>query len=380
MADSSPCIGINAQIVTFSANYRQAGVSRFTEQMVRALQRRDTSGRYTVFLNETARGGFNDSANMRFRYTRLPAAKPVVRILWEQAVLPLLATRLDVLHCPVNVLPTVLSCPAVLTIHDLTFLRYPERFRPERQRYLAALTGFSARRARRIMTDSANTKQDVSELLNVPPERIEVVYPGVDEGFQPPAEEDLAEFRRRKGLPGEFILYVGTLEPRKNLEMLVRAYALLLGQGLRRWPLVIGGGRGWMFDAMFAEVERNNLVDQVVFPGYIDSRELPLWYAAASVFVYPSLYEGFGLPALEAMACGTPVIVSNASSLPEVVGDAGAQVDPHRADDLAATLAEVLQSKAKREQMAAAGLTRAASFTWDKAADQITRVYRQVTP
>jgi glycosyltransferase involved in cell wall biosynthesis len=372
-------VGINAQIVTFSASYRQAGVSRFTEQMVRALQRRDTSTHYSVFLNDTARGGFTDSPNMRFRYTRLPAARPAVRILWEQALLPAYAAGLDVLHCPVNVLPMLTPCPAVLTIHDLTFLRFPERFRPERQKYLATLTKLSAKKARRVMTDSANTKRDVAELLHVPPERIDVVYPGLDEAFHPVSPNELAEFRRGKGLPDEFILYVGTLEPRKNVDALVRAYSLLVAKGFRGWPLVIAGGRGWMFDHIFAEVERNDLVDDVLFPGYVPAEELAYWYGAASVFVYPSLYEGFGLPALEAMACGTPVVVSNASSLPEVVGDAGAQVDPRRTDELAETLAEILQSSRRREQMAAAGLQRAASFTWDRAAEQVMRVYREAS-
>ncbi|HLG71321.1 MAG TPA: glycosyltransferase family 1 protein [Chloroflexota bacterium] len=372
-------VGINAQIVTFRAGYRQAGVSRFTAQMVRALQERDTGARYSVFVNETARGGFTDSSNMRFHYTRLPAGKPVVRILWEQMVLPVLAARLDVLHCPVNVLPVAAPCPAVLTIHDLTFLRYPERFRAERQRYLATLTRFSARRARRIMTDSANTKRDVAELFGVPPDRIEVVYPGLDDVFHPFEAAEIAEFRGRKGLPEEFLLYVGTLEPRKNVPLLLRAYRLLLARGLERWPLIIGGGRGWMFDDIYREVEQGGLSDHVRFAGYIDPAELPYWYAAATAFVYPSLYEGFGLPALEAMACGTPVVVSNTSSLPEVVGDAGLQVDPTSVDELADALGEVLESKARREQMSAEGLRQAASFTWEKAATQLTDIYRQAS-
>ncbi|HLY67979.1 MAG TPA: glycosyltransferase family 1 protein, partial [Chloroflexota bacterium] len=332
--------GINAQIVSFASSYRQAGVSRFTEQMVRALQGRDAGIRYSVFLNDTARGGFSDSATMRFHYTRLPTSKPALRIAWEQALLPWLATGLDVLHCPVNVLPAVSTCPAVLTIHDLTFLRYPDRFRRERRTYLAAMTRLSAARASRIMTDSANTKRDVMELFNVAAENIEVVYPGVDDVFRPHDHKEIGEFRARRGLPEQFILYVGTLEPRKNVELLIQAYSLLVSRGLGHWTLVIGGGQGWMFDRIFGEVERLGLTDRVLFPGYIDADELPQWYSAASVFVYPSLYEGFGLPALEAMACGTPVVVSNCSSLPEVVGDAGLLVDPHSPDELAERLAE----------------------------------------
>jgi glycosyltransferase involved in cell wall biosynthesis len=350
-------------------------VSRFTEQMLRALQSRDVDASYSVFLNDTARGGFTDSSNMRFRYTRLPAAKPVVRILWEQTILPTLAAGLDVVHCPVNVLPVCLPCPAVLTIHDLTFLRFPDRFRTERQRYLAVLTRLSAKRAQRITTDSANTRNDVAELFDVPAERIEVVYPGLDEAFHPVPEAELADFRQRKDLPEEFILYVGTLEPRKNVSSLIRAYAQLDPD----CPLLIAGGRGWMYEDMFREVERLGLEERVIFTGYVPPDELTLWYAAATVFVYPSLYEGFGLPALEAMACGTPVIVSNASSLPEVVRDAGIQVDPYRTDELAEALAEVLRSKAKHEQMRAAGLEQAASFTWEKAASQLARIYRSVS-
>ncbi|HEX6513463.1 MAG TPA: glycosyltransferase family 1 protein, partial [Chloroflexota bacterium] len=242
-------VGINAQLVTFGATYRQAGVSRFTEQMVRALQRRDTTACYSVFLNETARGGFSDSANMRFHYSPAALQRPALRILWEQLALPARSAGLDVLHCPVNVLPVLNRCPAVLTIHDLTFLRYPDRFRPERRNYLAALTRVSARKARRIMTDSANTKQDVAELLNVQPERIDVVYPGLDEQvFHQLAAAEVAEFRRQKGLPEQFVLYVGTLEPRKNVERLIQAYSVLVARGLDQWPLVIGGAKGWMFE------------------------------------------------------------------------------------------------------------------------------------
>jgi glycosyltransferase involved in cell wall biosynthesis len=370
-------IGINAQIVSLASTYRQAGVSRFTAQAIQALQRRDRSAEYSVFVNDTARGGFSDSTNMRFHRTRLPAGKPAVRILWEQVLLPLQAARLDVLHCPVNVLPLAAPCPTTLTIHDLTFLRFPDRFRPERRRYLAAFTRLSARRARRIMTDSANTKQDVVELLGVPESNVEVVYPGLEDDMRRPSDAALNAFRARKGLPDDFILNVGTLEPRKNVELLIQAYGLLR----RRWPaacpLVIGGAKGWMFDRIFDAVKQDDLQDHVVFPGYLAAEELPYWYAAARVFVYPSLYEGFGLPPLEAMACGTPVIASNASSLPEVVGEAGELIDPHDAEQLAGKLEELLRSNERREHLAQAGQRQAAAFTWTRAADQMARIFRE---
>lgn len=375
-------VGINAQIVTFAANYRQAGVSRFTQQLIQALQLRDRTNSYTVFVNETAnQNDFRNSDNMRFMQSHLPTSKPMVRIVWEQLLLPAIvrANDLDVLHCPVNVAPMMAPCATALTIHDLTFLVFPDRFKRERRNYLRALTRVSARRARRIMTDSAHTKQDVIRLLGVPPDKIDVVYPGLDEAFHRPSQEDVAAFRARHNLPDRFIFNSGTIEPRKNIDQLVRAYGLLVKRGLKSCPLIIGGGTGWLAEGVFAEVERQELGDQIKFLGYVDQAELPLWYAAASLFVYPSLYEGFGLPPLEAMACGTPVITSSASSLPEVVGSAGITVDPTSVDDLASAITEVLESQEKRELMTQAGLRQAATFSWDEAARQTVAVYRQAT-
>ncbi|MDE3074656.1 MAG: glycosyltransferase family 4 protein [Chloroflexota bacterium] len=374
-------VGINAQIVTFSAGYRRAGVSRFTEQLILSLQSRYRSSRFSVFVNETAApGDFTNSANFIYHRSRLPTSLPAVRIAWEQLLLPVIARGMgvDVLHCPVNVSPLLAPCPTALTIHDLTFLLFPDRFNWERQRYLAALTRASARRASRVMTDSEWTKRDVTRLLRVPPEKIQVVYPGLDETFFPRPAEELREFRRQRHLPERFLLYLGTLEPRKNIELLVQAYSLLLKQGLRSCPLVIAGGKGWRFDRIFAEVARHGLTDQVLFPGYVDPADQPLWYGAATLFVYPSLYEGFGLPPLEAMACGTPVITSNASSLPEVVGRAGITVNPNSASDLAGAIAEVLGSQEKRDQMIQAGLRQAATFSWREAAQRTQQVYEQV--
>ncbi len=160
-------------------------------------------------------------------------------------------------------------------------------------------------------------------LLRAAAERVHVVHEGVDETFHPYPEADVSAFRERHGLPEHFILHVGSLEPRKNLPLLMRAYHQLRQQGITEWPLVLAGAKGWLYDDIFRLVEERNLRDDVLFPGFVLYEELPLWYNAADLFVYPSLYEGFGLPALEAMACGTPVVVSAASSLPEVVGSAG---------------------------------------------------------
>ena len=373
-------VGLNAHIVTPSRGYRHAGVSRFTEQLVRTIQERDRSNSYAVFVNDTARGGFHDSANVRFHPAPLPTHRPAVRVFWEQLVLPVQARQLglEVLHCPVNVAPLASPCPTVLTIHDLTFLLFPERFRRERRTYLAALTRLSARRTSRVLTDSLNTKQDVARLLRVPLEKIEVVYPGLEADLRPCAPEAVASFRQRHGLQRDFILFLGTIEPRKNVVGLLNAYARLLRQGLAGYDLVIAGGRGWMASDVFGAVETLDLGSRVRFAGYVPIEDQALWYSSATLFVYPSLYEGFGLPPLEAMACGTPVITSNVSSLPEVVGSAALLVDPNRTQDLTAAIAEVLESPEKQEQMSQAGLHQAAMFTWAQAADRTVAAYRRV--
>jgi glycosyltransferase involved in cell wall biosynthesis len=270
----------------------------------------------------------------------------------------------------------------VLTIHDLTFVRYPDRFHPVKQRYLAGLTRHSARRAVRILADSAATKADVARIFGVDAGRIDVVYPGVDDDFRPynPASRDdaraLAGFRARRGLPERFVLYLGTLEPRKNVDKLVAAFAALVRRGLPH-ALVLAGGTGWNYQAIFRAVETHGLQDRVVVPGYVDRAEQPLWYNAAALFVYPSQYEGFGLPPLEAMACGVPVVTSNTSSLPEVIGGAGVTVDPDDVEALAGAMAGVLRDEGRAAALATAGRARAAGFTWQAAAEGCVAAYRR---
>jgi len=302
----------------------------------------------------------------------------VVRILWEQTVQPfaLRKERVDLLHALAFVTPLLSPCPAVVTIYDLSFLLYPESFKRFKRFYLGLFTRLSARRARRIIAISRSTKRDVIRLLGVPPEKVEVVYCGIDEAFHPLAEDQVAVFRSERGLPERFVLFVGTIEPRKNVARLIEAFSVF------RFPfsdfrLVIGGAKGWFYDDVFARVEELGLEGQVVFPGYIPVSELPLWYNAAELFVYPSLYEGFGLPPLEAMACGTPVITANTSSLPEVVDSAGLTVDPLDVEGLAEAMRRVLGDEVLRREMRERGLQRAKSFSWMKTAQETVQVYQR---
>jgi len=369
-------IGLNAHLLSLKGSYRGAGAYVYIRHLLDHLPSVDPSLCYTAFLGE--RRYRPPSPTLHLQVSRLPTVHPPVRILWEQLVQPWALWRrgIDLLHAMAFVGPLASPCPLVVTIFDLSFLRYPQAFRLGNWLYLRLFTRVSARRARRIIAISKHTKADITHWLGVPPERIEVVYCGVEERFHSlPAEEVLA-FRRKKGLPEQFLLHVGTLEPRKNLSLLLRAYARLRAAGGNPPPLILAGARGWMCEGLFSQVEELGLGDSVHFPGYVRPEELPLWYNAATCFVYPSLYEGFGLPPLEAMACGTPVLSSNAASLPEVVGDAGLLLDPVDEEAWAHELARVLSRPELQRELAERGLDRARRFNWRRAAEETVQVYR----
>jgi glycosyltransferase involved in cell wall biosynthesis len=309
----------------------------------------------------------------------------MLRIAWEQVVQPwvLWRERVDLLHALAFVGPWTTSCPVVVTVYDLSFLFYPEAFRSANRLYLRLGTRYSVQRARRILAISESTRRDVARVYHIPIERIDVARPGVGDEFHPRPPAELEAFRAQRSLPDQYLLFVGTLEPRKNVVQLVEAYAHcchIVGLDGRRseFPrLVLTGGKGWLYDEIFARVEALGLERDILFPGYVPQAELPLWYAAATAFVYPSLYEGFGLPALESMASGTPVITSHASSLPEVVGDAAVLVDPADREALAEAMAQVVSDETVRASLRERGLERAQGFTWAETARNTATSYRR---
>lgn len=297
-----------------------------------------------------------------------------MRVVWEQLALPVVLRTIgaELVHGPVFVGPLLSSCPMVITIHDLSFIRFPALFRPANRLYLSVMTRLSARRARRLIAVSAWTAAETTGLLGIPSERISVIYHGVDPAFRPLPSDEVAEFRHRMGLPPRFILCVGTLEPRKNLVRLVEAFARIRD---RQVGLILVGGKGWFYEELFARIEALDLQERVVCAGYVDNEALPLWYNAATLLAYPSLYEGFGLPVLEAQACGTPVLTSNASSLPEAAGDAAVMVPPDDVEALTAALDMLLSDEALREELRERGLRHAAQFSWQRTALETARVY-----
>jgi glycosyltransferase involved in cell wall biosynthesis len=365
-------VGVNAHLLSLSESYRSAGINWYIHNLLAHLPQADPEIDYTVFLSERR---FRGTLGTQLRLSRLPTYRPPVRIFWEQAIQPWAVHRagVDLVHGPAFVGPQMGGCPSVVTVHDLSFLLYPQNFRAFNRFYLTHFTRRSVHRARRVIAVSESTKQDLIRFYDLSPDKIDVVHNGVDPMFRPLPAEQVEAFCAKQGLPAEFMLFVGTLEPRKNIVGLIEAYARL---PKARPPLMLVGGKGWLYEEIFAHVEALDLADEVYFVGFVLAEDLPWWYNAATVFVYPSLYEGFGLPALEAMACGTPVITSTASSLPEVVGQAGLLVDPADAQALAAVMNRVLAEADLRDEMRTAGLVQAQGFSWSKTASHTVQSYR----
>jgi glycosyltransferase involved in cell wall biosynthesis len=354
-------IGLNAQLLGHAAGYRQTGVSRYVERLLASLPAALRPGDQLVPLRS------GDGV----------AADPRRRAAWEQGILPALAVRrrLDLLHGPVNVVPLAAPCPLIVTVHDLAYLRLPEVVPERRRRYFTALTRLSVRRARRVLAVSESTKRDLVELLGVDERRVAVTPLAADERFRLLSPEALARFRGAAALDRPYVLYLGTIEPRKNLPALLRAFEAIAAD--LPHLLVIVGPDGWMTESFYETLRRMRHRERVRRVGFAPAGDLAAWYGAADLFVFPSRYEGFGLPVLEAMACGTPVVTTNVSSLPEVADEAALCVDP--ADDaaLAGAMRRVLADPALAADLRTRGLARAGEFSWSRTAALTVDAYHR---
>jgi glycosyltransferase involved in cell wall biosynthesis len=370
-------IGINAQLLSHRKSYRNAGVSQYIRHLAGNVGRCAHPHDVHLFVPKSCEDAF---AGCILHRGSAWAERAAARIAWEQTMLPLLVRRysIDVLHSPVHVLPAACPCRSVVTIHDLSAFRFPQAFPPIQRRYLQLFTKRSARKADAVVAISESTRRDVIEMLGVSPDRVSVVLNGVDPSYRPAAEADRQRAADLYGIGPNDVLYLGTLEPRKNIPALITAFSRATKHLPADVRLIVAGARGWMYDSIFKLAEDLGLVERVRFVGYIPAEDHAALYSAAAVFVYPSLYEGFGLPPLEAMACGTPVIASNASSLPEVVGDAGLLVDPRDTDALGDAMIRLLGDSGLRAELRERGLERAAQFSWESSARRTLDVYEQV--
>lgn len=371
-------IGLNALVLRTDASYRNAGPSRYTTNLVEAVLAQPSEYDFTLFLNDRVRTlPFKPARPARVLRTKAPTSRTGIRVLWEHLVAPwhISAAQFDVVHSMLNVVPLAAPTRHVVTVHDLSFMRTPGAHPTHRRWYLTAATWLSARRATAVLADSQATKHDVTELLGVDPAQVHVVYPGREAAFRPRSDASIQAFRREERLDRPFVLFVGTLEPRKNVDVLVRAFDLVARSGFEG-DLVLAGGSGWATQAIDAALLESPVRNRIHRIGYVKQEDLPYWYCAADLVVYPSSYEGFGIPVLEAMASGTPVITSNRSSLPEVAGNAALTVDPQDIPQLAAAMTDVLASPERRTQMSERGLVQARKFDWTVAAEQCLSLYR----
>jgi len=363
-------LGINAHLLSGQAGYRRAGIHHYIANVLSNLTPVEGM-EYLVFTRH--RQGW-ERPDVEVVATRWPTEKRWVRILWEQLAWPLLAVRrrLDLLHSMAFVAPVWRPCPTVVTVYDLSFLHFPNRYPFLQRLYLTTQTRRSCRQARRVVTISQSGKEDVHRFFGVRSEQIDVIYPGVDDAFHPRSAGEVEAFRRQQGLPERFVLHVGTLQPRKNLPTLLKAMARLRRHDL---PLILVGGKGWFYQEIFAQVERLGLREQVRFAGYVPDEVLPLWYSAASLLVFPSIYEGFGLPVIEAMACGTPVVAADTSAIPEAAGDAALLFPSQSVDALVSQTLAVLDNREQAATMRQRGLEQAAEFSWARAGEAMVATY-----
>ncbi|EHP84940.1 glycosyltransferase family 4 protein [Methanotorris formicicus] len=290
-----------------------------------------------------------------------------------------ISKKVDIVHC-INAEPIYLkpkNIKLITTIYDIIPYLFPKTYTFSTSFRFRFILPKTLKISNKIITISHHTKQDIIKHFKIPEDKIKVIHLAANENYKPLNEKEIEKIREKYNLNYPFILYVGGLEPKKNISTLLKALYKLKKQGIKH-KLVITGEKRWKYKSIFETIEKLNLQKDVIFTGYVPDEDLPALYNAADLFVYPSLYEGFGLPPLEAMACGTPVITSSTSSLPEVVGDAGIMVNPYDVDELAKAMYEVLTNDGLREELSKKGLERAKLFSWKKCAEEHLKVYEEV--
>ena len=378
----------NVGIDVTSALTQGGGIGRYTRELIGALSQTDFANQFDITLfsaQPPAQLPVSNPLPTHPAISHKPAfltEKWLYRI-WYRLRFPLpvqtFTGRLNLFHSPDFVLPPLAgNIPSLLTVHDLSFLHYPHTFTPALVNYLNSVVPWSVGRATHVLADSIATQEDLINLWQVPADKITVLYSGVNGRFSPVKDPAAIDHLRIKYKLGDnpWILAVGTVQPRKNYQLLIQAFAKIAD----RFPhnLVITGGKGWLFEDILDEVQAQGLDGRVIFTGFVDDEDLPAMYSGATVLAFPSLYEGFGLPILEAMGCGTPVINSDASCLPEVTGDATVQLPPEGIDRWADGLANILADDALRDELISKGHEQIKTFTWQRSAGQLLSIYNKL--
>ena len=356
------------------------GIGTYIRNLLRELARLDHDTEYVIL----SRPGDDTAVRALGENFRAVAETSGNYSLAEQVKIPLALKRerVDLFHAPHYVLPALVRCPSVVTIHDCIHLMFPQ-YLPNRWSLAYARTSITlaARRATRVLTVSESSKRDIQRFVDIAPGKVDVIYNSYDPRFAlEPDAETVHRVRERYQLQSQFVLYAGNVKPHKNLERLIEAFHIVRGRGLDELKLVLIGDDISRYTALRRAVHRHQLHNYVRFLGYVPEDTLAVMYRLAGLFVFPSLYEGFGLPPLEAMASGTPVVTSNVSSLPEVAGDAAVLVDPYSADAIADGMYRVLTDHALRSDLRRRGPLRASQFSWESSVRRVREIYGQVLP
>jgi glycosyltransferase involved in cell wall biosynthesis len=355
------------------------GNESYAVNLIEALAQIDSANHYTIYITtDEARERFQGRwPNFKVRAT-LPHT-PLIRIPLTLSA-ELRKNPVDVLHVQFTA-PPFCPCPVVVSIHDLSFEHLPQTFKRRSRTQLRLTVRHSARRAARIISLSEHGRRDIIETYGITAERVSAIPLAAPAHFAPVHDNrELQRVRHNYGIDGDYILTVGSIQPRKNLARLVQAYASLRGnKSADKLPkLVLVGKSGWLYDETLRALKETGVADTVVLTGYVPQEDLPALYSGARCFVYPSYFEGFGLPPLEAMKCGAPVIVGNKTSLPEVVGDAALAVDPFDVEAIASAMQRVIESPALREELSIKGQARAETFDWRETARKTLAIYQEV--
>lgn len=371
--------------IDYTPAFQQGGgIGRLTRELVAALAKLDTQTDYRLFVAgaQSSQVPPAPAANFHWRTTRI--TNEWFARLWHRARVPFpvefFTGKVDIYHATDFTLPPTLpQTRTILTVHDLSYVRAPETASPSLKAYLDVVVPRSVKRADHLLADSQSTKNDLIELYQTPEEKITVLLSGVDAHFKVISDTNLRQKTREKyKIPARpYIFAVGTVQPRKNYARLIEALAILRRQNIDV-GLVIAGGRGWLEDPIYQSVKTHDVEAYTHLIGFADEHDLPTLYSDAICVATPSIYEGFGLPILEAFACETPVVTANVSSLPEVAGDAALLVDPLDTNALAEALKRLITEENLRKELIAKGLMRVKAFTWQASANHLREIYQQM--
>ena len=373
-------IGIDIRVL---ARGTRTGIEEYVLNLLPRLLPLDQNIKYKLFYNAFRKTKLDYSwlklSNVELREFKFPnrVLDSCVQIFKWPKINKFLGD-IDIFFSP-HFLPVALpkNCKRVITFHDLSFKHHPQFFSSSRKAWhFLTFPKSQAKKADKIITDSQSTKEDLVKIYKINPDKIEVIYLGVSKDFRP---IKTAKVKEKYKLPRNFILYFGTIEPRKNLILLIKAFEALKNKFLiPDLKLVIAGAKGWLYKDIFEIVANSRCKKDVIFTGVVDEKDKPYLYSSADVFVYPSFFEGFGFPPLEAMACGVPTIVSNTSSLSEVVGNGAIMIDPYNVDELAFAIRKVLEDKELRDDLIKKGLKQAKKFYWDKTAKEVLEAFKDL--